>query len=79
MALFLCCDLKHWQFMKSNLSETEKICEFMKGCFAETEKISEFVKAYLAETEKEWYHMYKGVIEYEADKRSLFTKDTSLL
>ena len=65
MDLFLCCDLKHWQFMKSNLSETEKIFEFMKD--------------YIAETEKEWYHMYKGVIEYEADKRSLFTKDSSLL
>ena len=51
----------------------------MKGCFAETEKNYEFMKAYLAETEKEWYHMYKGVIEYEADKRSLFTKDSSLL
>ena len=51
----------------------------MKVCFSETEKNSEFMKAYLAETEKEWYHMYKGVIEYEADKRSLFTKDSSLL
>ena len=51
----------------------------MKGYLVETEKISEFMKAYLAETEKEWYHMYKGVIEYEADKRSLFTKDSSLL
>ena len=79
MALFLCCDLKHWQFMKSNLSETEKIFEFMKDYITETEKNSEFMKVYLAETEKEWYHMYKGVIEYEADKRSLFTKDSSLL
>lgn len=51
----------------------------MKGYLAETEKIFEFMKGYLAETKKEWYHMYKGVIEYEADKRSLFTKDSSLL
>ena len=30
MALFLCCDLKHWQFMKSNLAETEKKSKLMK-------------------------------------------------
>ena len=46
MALFLCCDLKHWQFMKSNLSETEKIFEFMKGYLAETKKKSKLMKAY---------------------------------
>ena len=40
----MCCDLKHWQFMKSNLSETEKIFEFMKGYLAETEKNYEFMK-----------------------------------
>ena len=65
--------------MKNNISQTQKNFEFMKKYLAETEKNSELMKAYLAETEKEWYHMYKGVIEYEADKRSLFTKDSSLL
>ena len=47
MALYLCCDLKHWQFMKSNLSETEKIFEFMKGYLAETEKKSKLMKDFV--------------------------------
>ena len=47
MALFLCYDLKHWQFMKSNLSETEKIFEFTKGYLAETEKKSKLMKDFV--------------------------------